>query len=375
MSDDKGTGDKTEQASAQKLKKAKEKGNVARSKDLSTAVGLLVALKLIIFMAPSFVQDFRLLFLQSFADLGGDGTLENRVSVVLPATMVLLIKMLLPLAAVPAAVLLASVVPGGFTMTGSQLMPKLSRLSPLAYVKRLASGKHWTGVATSVGKAAVLGLVVYQLTRSGSDAYVRLQGLPLGEAMLGGANLLMDSVMAMCAVFVIFALVDVPVQKFFFMREQRMSKQDIKEEHKSQEGRPEVRQRVRQLQRAMSQRSVRQTVPTADVVIVNPEHYAVALKYDGGRAEAPFVVAKGVDEMALYIRRVAAENAIDVVPLPPLARALYNTSQVNQQIPAPLYKAVALVLTYVLQLKAFRTGRRPAQPSLPTDLAVPTHLT
>jgi flagellar biosynthesis protein FlhB len=375
MADQAGTGDKTEKASPQKLRKAREQGQIARSKDLSTALGLLVALKVTVFMTPVYLQDFREVFAVSLADLGGDGTLDNSLMLAGPAAMMLLIKMLLPLAAVPAAVLIASTVPGGFSFHAGHMAPKLNRLSPLSNLGRLVSGKHWSDLGMSVFKALVLGFVIHHMARGGVDAYVRLQGLPLGDALLGGANLLLDAVMAMCAVFIVFALLDVPVQRFFFMRGQRMSKQEQKEEYKTQEGRPEVRQRIRQLQRAMSRRGVRKSVPTADVVIVNPEHYAVALKYDEQRAEAPFVVAKGVDEMALYIRQLAAEHAIEIVPLPPLARALYNTSQVNQQIPAPLYRAVALVLTYVLQLDAFRHGRRPQQPPLPMDLAVPEHMT
>jgi flagellar biosynthetic protein FlhB len=148
----------------------------------------------------------------------------------------------------------------------------------------------------------------------------------------------------------------------------------VKEEYKSNEGKPEVRARIRQLQQQMARRNVNKTVPTADVVIVNPEHYAVALKYDTGRAEAPFVVAKGIDEMALYIRQVAAKNKIEIVALPTLARAIYNTSQVQQQIPAQLYQAVSQVLNYVLQLNAFRSGRRQAPPRFPNEVVVPTHL-
>jgi flagellar biosynthetic protein FlhB len=178
----------------------------------------------------------------------------------------------------------------------------------------------------------------------------------------------------MCAVFILFAAIDVPLQAFLFGQGQRMSKQEQKEEHKTNEGRPEVRQRIRQLQNQLARRSVRKTVPGADVVIVNPEHYAVALKYDSKRAEAPFVVAKGVDEMALYIRRVAAEHKIETLALPPLARAIYNTSQVQQQIPAQLYQAVSQVLNYVLQLNAFRDGRRQAPPRFPNEVAVPPHL-
>ena len=153
-----------------------------------------------------------------------------------------------------------------------------------------------------------------------------------------------------------------------------MSKQEVKEEYKSSEGKPEVKQRIRQIQQQLARRNVNKTVPGADVVIVNPEHYAVALKYDTNRAEAPFVVAKGVDEMALTIRQVAREHGIETLELPPLARAIYNTSQVQQQIPAQLYGAVSQVLNYVLQLNAFRSGRRQAPPRFPNEMVVPSHL-
>lgn len=374
MAENQTGGDKTEKATPQKLKKAREQGQVARSKDLATAVGLLIALKATVWLMPGYLQDFRLIFAQSFADLGGEGAFDNVGTLALPAALALTIKMLLPLLAVPAAVIVSSVVPGGFTVNSTHLAPKLNRLSPLANLGRLFTGKHWSDLAVSVGKATVLGIVLVHLSRAGTDAYVRLQGLPLSQALLDGADLMLDGVMALVAVFIIFALIDVPVQRFFFLRGQRMSKQEQKEEYKNQEGRPEVRQRIRQLQRQLAKRSIQKTVPTADVVLVNPEHYSVALKYDDKRAEAPFVVAKGMDEMALYIREIAARHAIEVVALPPLARALYHTSQVNQQIPAPLYRAVALVLTYVLQLKAFRTGKRTLQPLLPTDIAVPAHM-
>lgn len=368
-------GDKTEKPSAQKLKKAREQGQTPRSKDWSTAVGLLVALKFTVWLMPGYLADFKFMFALCLTDLSEPGSLQRLGTELVPATFELLMRMLLPLLAIPAVLIVASVVPGGFTFHGGHLAPKLDRLNPMSNLGRLASTKHLGELALTVGKAAVLGWLIVHLGRSGIDAHVRLQGLPLGEALLGGTQLLLDGVLALCAVFIVFALIDVPVQHMIFMRGQRMSKQEIKEEYKNQEGRPEVRQRIRQLQRALAQRGIRKAVPTADVVVVNPEHYAVALKYDEQRAEAPFVVAKGIDEMAFEIRLVAAEHGIDVVPLPPLARALYNTSQVNQQIPAPLYRAVALVLTYVLQLKAFQQGRRPSQPALPTDLGVPEPLT
>ena len=371
---DSSTGDKTEKPSQQKLRKVREQGQVPRSRDWATAVGLLVSLKLFIWLMPGYLEDFRTMFALIFVPLDGDGAYDNAWSDLFGTTMLLLLKMMAPLLVVPVLVSLATLYPGGWIFNGGNLLPKLERMSPAKNLGRLVSGKHWSEFATSLLKAVALGLVLWHVATSSVADYLDLQAQTLDQALLAGAELMQAGVMALLVVFVVFAFIDVPLQAFFFMRQQRMSKQDLKEEHKSAEGRPEVRARVRQLQRQMAQRTVRKTVPTADVVIVNPEHYAVALKYDDARAEAPFVVAKGIDEMALYIRQVAQEHKIEIVPLPPLARAIYNTSQVQQQIPAPLYKAVALVLGYVLQIRAFQAGKRSSAPPLPGDLGVPAHL-
>jgi flagellar biosynthetic protein FlhB len=367
-------GDKTEKASAQKLKKAREEGQVVRSKDLSTAIGILVSLKMFSLMLPDYLESFRSLFRMVFVPLGETGAMENAMSVVFMAAAALFVKMVLPLAVVPFAIVVSGMVPGGLIFSSKNMMPKAERLSPMKNLGNLVSQKHMVGFAVSVAKAAVLGFVLVHVTRSSVSAYVDLQRLPLGDAIVHGGTMMFDALFALVAVFVIFAVLDVPIQAFQFAKNQRMSKQDQKDEHKTSEGKPEVKQRIRQLQRQLAQRSVNKTVPTADVVIVNPEHYAVALKYDTNRAEAPFVVAKGVDEMALYIKGVAAKHKIETVSLPPLARAIYNTSQVQQQIPAQLYQAVSQVLNYVLQLNAFRDGRRQAPPRLPIDVAVPSHL-
>ena len=367
-------GDKTEKASAQKLKKAREEGQVVRSKDMSTAIGILVSLKLFVLMLPTYLESFRGLFRLVFVPLGEAGAIENAMSVVFMAAALLLVKMVLPLAVVPVAIVIGGLVPGGWVMTSKNMMPRIDRLSPMKNLGNLFTQKHAIGFAASVAKAAVLGFVLVHVVRSGISAYVELQRLPLGDAIVRGGTMMFDGLMALVAVFVIFAVLDIPIQAFQFAKNQRMSKQEQKEEHKTSEGRPEVKQRIRQLQHQLARRSVNKTVPTADVVIVNPEHYAVALKYDTNRAEAPFVVAKGVDEMALYIKRVAAQHKVETLTLPPLARAIYNTSQVQQQIPAQLYQAVSQVLNYVLQLNAFRDGRRQAPPRFPTDVAVPHHL-
>jgi flagellar biosynthetic protein FlhB len=367
-------GDKTEKASSQKLKKAREQGQVVRSKDLATAVGILASLKLFVFLLPGYLESFRALFRLVYVPLGAAGSLENALSVVWGAAAALLVKMVLPLLGVPLAIVASSVVPGGLVVSSQNLMPRFDKFSPMKNLGQLGSSKHWTGVATSVAKAAVLAMVLVHVVGSSLNAWVELQRMPLNDALLHGAGLMFDGVMALVAVFLIFALIDVPLQAFLFARGQRMSKQEVKEEYKSSEGKPEVKARIRQLQQQLARRNVNKTVPSADVVIVNPEHYAVALKYDLDRAEAPFVVAKGVDEMALYIKSVAAQHQIETITLPPLARAIYNTSQVQQQIPAQLYQAVSQVLNYVLQLNAFRAGRRQAPPRFPNEVAVPAHL-
>lgn len=374
MADTGSGGDKTEKASPQKLRKAREEGHVVRSKDLATAVGILVSLKLFVALLPGYLESFRALFRLVYVPLGEAGSMENAMSVVFGDAAMLLVKMVLPLLGVPLAVMVASVVPGGFVFATNNLVPKLDRFDPLRNLGQLASAKHWSGVATSVAKAAVLAIVLVHVMRSGLSAWVDLQRMPLSDGLVKGASMMLDGVMALVAVFLLFAIIDVPLQSFLFARGQRMSKQEVKEEYKSTEGKPEVRARIRQLQQQLARRNVNKTVPTADVVIVNPEHYAVALKYDADRAEAPFVVAKGVDEMALYIKAIAAKHKIETVSLPPLARAIYNTSQVQQQIPAALYQAVSQVLNYVLQLNAFRAGRRQAPPRFPNEVAVPAHL-
>lgn len=374
MADNGTGGDKTEKASSQKLKKAREQGQVVRSKDLATAVGILASLKLLVFLLPDYLESFRTLFRLVFVPVGEAGAMENALSIVFSNAAVLLIKMVLPLFGVTLAVVISSLVPGGWNISTAGLVPNFGRFSPAKNIGQLMSAKHWSTFATSVAKAIVLGVVLWHVVRSGLMSWIDLQRMPLSDALLRGMSQVFDALMALISVFLLFALVDVPLQAFLFARSQRMSKQEVKEEYKTSEGKPEVKQRIRQIQQQLARRNVNKTVPGADVVIVNPEHYAVALKYDSSRAEAPFVVAKGIDEMALYIKAVAAKHKIETVTLPPLARAIYNTSQVQQQIPAQLYQAVSQVLNYVLQLNAFRDGRRQAPPRFPNEVVVPSHL-
>ncbi len=375
---DHGSDDKTEKPSEQKLRKAREQGQVARSKDLGAAVGLLLGLKLLVWLAPTYLENFGRLFRLTLAPLdseSGLAALDTRWGDTAHEALWLMGSMVLPLLALPAAIIVATQLGGGLSFATQLWAPEWSRMNPMSNIGRLFSTKHYSDLgATLLKTAGVLGVLIWMVTRMAPD-YVRLQALPLPQALLQAANLTMDALLTLAVVLALYALVDVPLQRFFFLRGQRMTKQEVKDEYKQNEGRPEVRQRIRQLQQQLSRRSIRKAVPEADVVIVNPQHYAVALRYDSSQAEAPYVVAKGVDEMALYIRQLARDFQVQQLELPPLARALYNTSQVQQQIPAALYQAVAQVLSYVMQLKAFRAGQRKTEPRLAADdLPVPVHL-
>ncbi|KUY72471.1 MULTISPECIES: flagellar type III secretion system protein FlhB [unclassified Burkholderia] len=368
------SGNKTERATPQKLRRARKNGQVARSRDLTTAIGVLLALKAMTMLAPWWLDAFRGLFSLAFADMTGDDTLANRWSIAMPASLLMFAKMVAPFLIVPLCVAVGALYPGGWLFAVANLKPKFSRLDPATNLGRLVTARHHGAFALSVLKAfAIIGVLTF-ISHSTIGEFLRLRRLPLPDALARGLALTTDGAFALALVMLVFALIDAPFQRFMFLRGQRMTRQEIKEEHNNNEGRPELRSRIRRLQRQAAQRALARAVPDADVVIVNPTHYAVALKYDEQRAAAPFVVAKGVDEMALAIRRIAGEHGIEVLHLPPLARAIYQTSQVNQQIPAALYQAVAQVLTYVLRLKAFRQGRGHVRPVRPSDVPIPDFL-
>ena len=367
-------GDKSENASDHKLRKSREEGQVARSRDLATAVGLVATLQVTALFMPDYLRKFHALFQRGLDDTSGPGALNNIVGAVWADAGWLFAQMLLPLFITPLLVAVASLVPGGWLLSAKNLQPKFSRLSPHQNLSKFFKAKHYGDLVMSVIKVSAVAAVVYAYCKANVRHFTALPSMTLDLAVREGIHLFLSGVMSIVVIFIILALIDVPMQRFFFLRGQRMSKQEVKEEHKSNEGRPEVKSRIRQIQRQLARRSVRATVPQADAVIVNPEHYAVAVRYDSKRAEAPYVIAKGVDEMAFYIRDIATHHQVEVVSLPPLARAIYHTSQVNQQIPSALYQSVAQVLHYVLQIKAFRQGRRPARPDLPRELDIPAEL-
>ncbi|MEO9334489.1 flagellar biosynthesis protein FlhB [Ectopseudomonas guguanensis] len=373
MSEQNSGQEKTEEASAHKLKKSKDDGQVARSKDLSTTISLLATLFILKFSAGLFLEGLSDSFRLSYIQFGHSEIGLDDLDTLLGYNMLVFIKLLAPMLLTSVLVVVLSLVPGGWVFSAKNFAPKLSKLNPITGLGRIFSAQNWSELLKSVLKVLVLLGVGYVLVRAALPELIALQRSSVPQAISVALNLTFNLILCLMLVFVLFSFIDIPLQRYFFLKKLRMTKQERKEEHKNQEGRPEVKARIKQLQRQMLQRQISKVIKNADVVIVNPTHYAVALKYDSKKAAAPFVLAKGVDETALYMRQMAAKHELEVVEIPPLARAIYFTTQINQQIPAPLYTAVAHVLTYILQLKAWRQGRR-SKPQLASNLPIPDSL-
>ena len=373
MAEQNSSQEKTEEATAQKLKKSREDGQVTRSRDLATMVSLVTTLLLLRYFFEFMFEGLQEIFAASYINFDNSEIGLDDLSKLLTLNLLLFVKVLLPLALAPFIVVIFGMIPSGWMFASKNFHFKLDKINPLTGLKRIVSLQNLTDFLKSLLKILVLIAIawlqmVYTLPR-----LIALQKTDLFTAIGSAFSLTFDLLLTLMTVFVLFALIDVPLQRFLFMKKMRMTKQERKEEYKNQEGKPEVKAKIKQLQRQLAQRQISKVLKDADVVITNPQHYAVVLKYDQRKAQAPYVIAKGHDEIALFIREQATKLAIEVVELPPLARAVYFTTQVNQQIPAPLYQAVAHVLTYVLQLKAYRQGRR-KQPVLPKDLPIPEAL-
>ncbi len=373
MSEQSSGQEKTEEASAHKLKKSKDDGQVARSKDLSTTISLIATLFILKFSAGLFLEGLSDSFRLSYIQFGHSEIGLDDLDTLLGYNMLVFIKLLAPLLLTSLLVVVLSLVPGGWVFSAKNFAPKFSKLNPITGLGRIFSAQNWSELLKSVLKVLVLLGVGYVLVRAALPDLIALQRSSVLEAVSAAFDLTFNLTLCLMLIFVVFSFIDIPLQRYFFLKKLRMTKQERKEEHKNQEGRPEVKARIKQLQRQMLQRQISRVIKNADVVIVNPTHYAVALKYDTQKAAAPFVLAKGVDETALYMRQMAAKHELEVVEIPPLARAIYFTTQINQQIPAPLYTAVAHVLTYILQLKAWRQGRR-SKPQLASNLPIPDSL-
>ena len=363
--------EKTEAASPQKLQKAREEGQVARSRELGTFMLLAAGATMLWATGEALYRSMRgLLFGGLYFDqriIADPGMMvANAVSLAGEA-----LWMMLPLFGMLIVVaVFSSIAVGGLVFSGKAVEPKFSKLDTIAGMKRMFSMQTVVELLKTLAKAVMVGTIGGYVIWNHLGEMLGLMYAAPQEALTR-----MTSVVALCAVimiaslFVIVAL-DVPWQVWHHLKKLRMSKEDVKKEHKENEGDPLVKGRIRQQQRAMARRRMMADVPTADVVVTNPTHYAVALKYSEEGTAAPRVVAKGTGQIAARIREIAHEHRVPLLEAPPLARALHQHVEVGHEIPVPLYSAVAEVLAWVFQLRAWRPGTG-VHPDAPQALPVP----
>jgi flagellar biosynthetic protein FlhB len=367
--------DKTEDPTDKKKKDAREKGEIARSKELNTlAIMLAGAGGLLIFggaLAQELMELMRLNFTLSrevLLDQRSMGTyLLHSGQIALLAIQPVMITLLL-------AALIGPISLGGWLFSAGTMAPKFSRMNPGAGLKRMFSSKAIAELLKALAKFFIVLFVALVVLSSDIDDLLRIAHEPLDMAIIHSLQVVGWSTLWMACGLIIIAAVDVPIQLWESIKKLKMTKQEVRDEHKDQEGRPEVKQRIRQLQREMSQRRMMAAVPDADVVITNPTHYAVALKYDPDKGAAPVLLAKGSDFLALKMREIAVANNVLLLESPALARSIYYSTELEQEIPGGLYLAVAQVLAYVYQIRQYRAGKGKRPDPLKDDLPIPPDL-
>ncbi|MHA6963368.1 flagellar biosynthesis protein FlhB [Zobellella denitrificans] len=365
--------ERTEQPTEQRLRQAREKGQIPRSKELGTAAVLLSAAAGLLMLSGPIGRAMAQVFEQNFRV--ERAALFDPASM-MPALTASITSLAWPLLGLFAIVLVAALVGnsllGGFNFSTQAMMPKLSKLSPLKGLKRMFGVQALVELLKSVAKVVFIGTLAVWLLWGQFESILRLSDETLPAAMVGALELLLWMGLLLCLALLPIVAIDVPFQRWNHTRQLKMTLQEIKDEYKNTEGKPEVKGRIRRLQQEMANRRMMAEVPTADVVVVNPTHYSVALRYDKDKpGSAPVVVAKGLDEIALKIREIAREYEVPVISSPALARAVYHSTKLDKEIPEGLFVAVAQVLAYVFQLNAWRKGQgRPPVP-LKDDLPIP----
>lgn len=355
-------GNKTEEPTQKRLDDAREKGQVATSREINHWFMFLGATLSIFMFGPSLMHDFKVM-LEAF--LEAPHTIAVDTNGVIKLLTWLSIKVAVALWPT-VGILMVSALAAGYMQTGmlfatESIMPKFEKISPMAGVKRLFSSRSTVEFAKGLLKLGIVGGVAWYLMRPEFDRLERFTGFDVMQMLAVLNDLSLRLMGAVLAVMTAIAGLDFFYQKFQLMKSLRMSREDMREEYKQQEGDPMIKGRLRQLRLERARRRMMAEVPKADVVITNPTHFAVALRYDQSAMAAPRVVAKGADLVARRIRELAQEHKVPIVENPPLARALFATVELDQEVPPEHYKAVAKIISYVMALR----GRRPRPQGAP----------
>ena len=360
--------EKSEEPTGRRLEKAAEEGQVPRSKELANMVLLLGAAGAILIFGSMIVRSLENVWRYSFQidreelmniDAMGHHLIQATSEVfwgLLPFMIIMII-----------ATIVGNTLLGGWNFSTRALAPKISNLDPIKGIKRMFGVKSLVELIKSIAKAAVVGAAAYLVILIDIPELLEMGREDVRVSIKHAVEVLAWTFLWISLSLIVIALIDVPFQMYQHKKDLRMTKQEVKDEFRDTEGKPEIKNKVRQLQFQMAQRRMLQEVPKADVVITNPTHYSVALRYHPDKDAAPILVAKGADHMAMKIREIARHHKIEIMASPPLARAIYAHTEIGREIPSGLYLAVAQVLAYVFQLRRWRSGygNRPGRPDIP----------
>ena len=355
-------GEKTEEPTAKKLSDARNEGQVAKGKDLTSAVMLLVLFMVLRFTVGNMGEGFIECFNKNYTQIGdlftsthGEYNMQYTIALIQSAALDML-KLLIPFFGI--GFILAIVIELAqvkWKPTSKPLQPKFSKFNPVNGIKRMFSVRTIVSLIKQIVILVVIFIVVYNKLKSRMSDIYMLYDIPLISAIMLLGDIIFDIGTVICVIYAIIGVADYVFEKRKFKKEMMMTKQEVKDEWKNTEGNPEVKNKIRQKMSEASRRRMMQAVPEADVVITNPTHFAVALKYEQNKGKAPVVIAKGEDYLAAKIKEAARENNIEIVENKPLARMLYYNVELDEEIPPELYQAVAEVLAFVYNIKNKRT--------------------
>ncbi|QJE00908.1 flagellar type III secretion system protein FlhB [Massilia forsythiae] len=367
--------EKTEPASQRRLDQARKNGDIPRSREVATFTVLMTAGAGLWMMGGGLVAKLSSVLQGGLSldreQIHNPALLMERVT----ADVAGVILACLPLAAMVMLVMLASpLVIGGWNFSAKSFLPNFGKLNPMRGLGNMVSTNALVELLKAVAKTLLVGAVAWYVVMSQKDAVLGLALEPFGTAAPHLASILAKSFLTMVGSLGAIAILDGPYQIWHYADKLKMTRQEVIQESKESDGNPQIKGKIRQLQREMARKRMMANVPTADVVVTNPTHFAVALKYADGQRGAPRVVAKGTDEVAAKIREIAKENKVALLEAPALARALYKHTDIDDEIPERLYSAVAEVLAYVYQLRAYAKDSRQQYPDRPTRLPVPPEM-
>ena len=370
MAENEDGSEKTESASSKKLQDARNKGNLPRSKDLSSALLLIVAAATIYGTGTLLVRDLAVLFDFNFLVERADVfDLSRMVFHLYESVVAMMDSMVLLMSVLAVAGIVGSIALGGLNFSWEPLTPKLSKMSPIAGLKRMFSVQSLVELFKSIAKVTLVGLISVLVVNYFLPETLGLTFQSIQLAIAHGIDIVIWSFVFVTLALALIAAIDVPFQVWSHKEKLKMTKQEVKDEYKQQEGDPLVRGRIRQMQRQAAMNRMMSDVPSADVIITNPTHFSVALKYDQAGGAAPVLLAKGGDFIALKIREVGNHYDIPVIQSPALARAIYHHTEIGDEIPQGLFKVVAQLLAYVYQLRNARMGA--PRPETMPNLDVP----